>query len=447
MQKRSISYLLNLSYNINMKYSPVLVMVFFVVLQLFSFLVPHASSADETNNECAVSIGGVDATGPSAKAWATREDRDYTYFDIEVCGNLEAAQGEQLKFCPHNKVDGAAFGWWCESLIPNSGTPENSCYKSTIKFLKSHKSSDNSDNNGDYEFNVQTESIKICKKVEIHLVKSVTDNSEWVDSVTNLCNSIKISPWPPEAGDQVSVSVNVPDYLHHRAGGPFLFDDNNIQTNLKYKLTNLSNNHVIKNKNLTAPPEYSKPTLNYTFADPVVQSTYSFEINAHESAGGASAFKNLCRQTINVGTPSVPGEITPLEINNVVSRIDPTTPISSSYELCKQIDVTSPAYLECERCAAFKGLWSAVGCIKGGADGIIGTLIKIGLNIGGGIALLLILAGSFRFTTSRGDPKQTSEAKEMIQAAVIGLLFIIFSVTILQFIGADLLHIPDFADK
>jgi len=90
------------------------------------------------------------------------------------------------------------------------------------------------------------------------------------------------------------------------------------------------------------------------------------------------------------------------------------------------------------------GVWTAVGCIPTDPVDIIQTLLKIGLMLGGGVSLLIILAGSFMLSTSEGDPKKTSEAKEMITAAIIGLIFIIFSVSILQLIGVQILHIPGF---
>ena len=64
--------------------------------------------------------------------------------------------------------------------------------------------------------------------------------------------------------------------------------------------------------------------------------------------------------------------------------------------------------------------------------------------MGGGIALLMILSAGFTMTISQGNAQKTAQAKEMMTAAVTGLLFIIFSVTILQFIGYSILKIPGF---
>ena len=75
---------------------------------------------------------------------------------------------------------------------------------------------------------------------------------------------------------------------------------------------------------------------------------------------------------------------------------------------------------------------------------IAGELIRLGLSIGGGIGLLMILGAGFIFSTSQGDPKRVGDAKDLMTAAVTGLLFIIFSVTILQFIGFSVLQIPGF---
>lgn len=116
-----------------------------------------------------------------------------------------------------------------------------------------------------------------------------------------------------------------------------------------------------------------------------------------------------------------------------------------NWTLCKQLAEGSLRN-NCEACLNKDGVWTAVGCIPTNPTSMIQTLIRIGLMIGGGVALLIILAGSFVLSTSQGDPKKTSEAKEMITSAIIGLVFIIFSVSILQLIGVQILQIPGFGN-
>jgi len=120
------------------------------------------------------------------------------------------------------------------------------------------------------------------------------------------------------------------------------------------------------------------------------------------------------------------------------------------FKICNQIDAEKFQDLKdkCRECVGGDdgraGVWTAIGCVKKDPVEIVQNLIKIGLGMGGGVALLMILASGFVFSTSQGDPKKTGDAKEMLVAAITGLLFIIFSVTILEFIGYSVFRIPGF---
>lgn len=114
------------------------------------------------------------------------------------------------------------------------------------------------------------------------------------------------------------------------------------------------------------------------------------------------------------------------------------------YELCSQITNTELRG-KCDECYQdSEGVWTAVGCIERTPQSIVKSFLEIGLGVGGGICLLMCLTAGFMLTTSQGDPKQVTEAREMITSAIIGLLFIIFSVFILQFIGVTIFNIPGF---
>lgn len=144
-----------------------------------------------------------------------------------------------------------------------------------------------------------------------------------------------------------------------------------------------------------------------------------------------------------------------LATNNTFGSASP-----EPYKICEQIDQTQPhlatAYSNCIECVESEingqpgteqnpgGLWTAIGCIPRDPTAIVENLLKVGLGMGGGVALLMILAAGFLFSISQGDPKRTGEAKELLTAAITGLLFIIFSVVILQFIGYTVLKIPGF---
>ena len=126
-------------------------------------------------------------------------------------------------------------------------------------------------------------------------------------------------------------------------------------------------------------------------------------------------------------------------------RSQPTNLLTGHFDLCRQIADTR-GLSACQMCILENGIWTAVGCIPTEPGAMIEKLIVIGLLVGGGISLIIILAGAFILSTSQGDPKKTGEAKEMITSALIGLVFVIFSVSILQLIGAQILRIPGFGE-
>ena len=134
---------------------------------------------------------------------------------------------------------------------------------------------------------------------------------------------------------------------------------------------------------------------------------------------------------------------------NKTEDICQAEPIDATYELCSmQINsvTNTQAWANCSKCMQDGGIWTAVGCIPQTPEAIVKTLIEIGLIMSGAIVLIMILAGAFMLSTSQGDPKKTQDAKELITSAIIGLLFIIFSITILQFVGVSILRIPGFGE-
>lgn len=119
------------------------------------------------------------------------------------------------------------------------------------------------------------------------------------------------------------------------------------------------------------------------------------------------------------------------------------------YSICDQVPVELVAQKEkCEDCVGGDGenygIWTAIGCIPRDPETIVSVFLRFGLGMGGGVALLMILGSGFMMTVSQGDPKQIDTAKQWLTSAIAGLLFIIFSVTILQFIGYSVFQIPGF---
>jgi hypothetical protein len=91
------------------------------------------------------------------------------------------------------------------------------------------------------------------------------------------------------------------------------------------------------------------------------------------------------------------------------------------------------------------GAYTAIGCIPTDLSTFFSQYFFVaGLGFAGGIAFLLMLWGGFTIVISQGDPQKIQQGREIIVSAGVGLLFIIFSIVILKFIGADILKIPGF---
>lgn len=187
---------------------------------------------------------------------------------------------------------------------------------------------------------------------------------------------------------------------------------------------------------------------NLTFT-PNSNSGAEYEIQVEDRDGLNQKFLNCkFRLTTQQGCSASQCEPeTTLEVGGV-----PTAVAQEAFSLCKQIpeEFTDQRY-QCEQCTGGTGeyegnagVWTAVGCIKRDPESILQRFIKVGLGISGGVALLTFLAAGFIFSTSQGDPKAYGKAKEMMTAAIVGIIFVIFSVTMLQFIGYEIFKIPGF---
>lgn len=118
----------------------------------------------------------------------------------------------------------------------------------------------------------------------------------------------------------------------------------------------------------------------------------------------------------------------------------------SDFDYCLQVPDDGQR-AACNRCldsaTANEGkVYTAVGCLGTSGSGLAGDLISLMLGLAGGVSLLTILVAAFTFSTSQGDTNKVKKAKELMTAAVSGLLFIIFSIIILNFVGVSLLRIP-----
>lgn len=105
--------------------------------------------------------------------------------------------------------------------------------------------------------------------------------------------------------------------------------------------------------------------------------------------------------------------------------------------------VGSPAGASGQVCQnAGDGIETAIGCIPTDPVSFVKGLVKYSTFVGGGVALLLMIFGAFRMITSSGNPEALKNGQDTFRAAIIGLLFVLFVIVLMQIIGVDILNIP-----
>lgn len=81
---------------------------------------------------------------------------------------------------------------------------------------------------------------------------------------------------------------------------------------------------------------------------------------------------------------------------------------------------------------------TAIGNFSTNPLDFVGKVLSIAVGLAGGIAFILMVIGAIRVLTSAGNPQSVNAGRDMIVAALAGLIFIIFSVLILRFIGVNI---------
>lgn len=214
-----------------------------------------------------------------------------------------------------------------------------------------------------------------------------------------------------------------------------------------------------------------------------VPGTYLFQINWGNGPGGIYGNTTQCRRgpvTIYAPVPTpTPGGTAPTpSCNGIIVGSGPCTtdPADSTHNCCEGakcvgqpasdgtvtngvclIDTSSQYYsgfgndlsgahwpTPADVCPS-NTCTTAIGNIDTSSSGFIESIMRFVLSIAGGIALLLIIISGYRLIVSQGNPEHIKNAKDQLTAAIIGLLFVIFSLVILQVIGLNILGLPGFA--
>ncbi len=90
-------------------------------------------------------------------------------------------------------------------------------------------------------------------------------------------------------------------------------------------------------------------------------------------------------------------------------------------------------------CISIDGGFSQEGAVAGLANVVLGLIFKLA----GAIAFLYILYGAFIVLTSQDNPEKLGTGKNILIGAIVGLVFCLLSMFILNLIANDILKIPD----
>ncbi len=120
-----------------------------------------------------------------------------------------------------------------------------------------------------------------------------------------------------------------------------------------------------------------------------------------------------------------------------------TAAVTPPVQICT---VAPPGQREdCLSCLLEKnGSWTVFGCLPHSPSAFAAFVLRFSLGIGGGVAFLVMVWGSFYLLTSAGNPGRINQGKKIIFYAGLGILVIIFSIFIFQLVGVQILGIPEF---
>lgn len=94
------------------------------------------------------------------------------------------------------------------------------------------------------------------------------------------------------------------------------------------------------------------------------------------------------------------------------------------------------------------GIDTALGCLAAGdPTRLVSQLWGWGIGVGGLIAFVLIVFSGFQIVTAAGDPKRFKAAQELMTSAIGGLILIVLSVVLLNFLGVKVLGLDQFGFK
>ncbi len=162
----------------------------------------------------------------------------------------------------------------------------------------------------------------------------------------------------------------------------------------------------------------------------------------------------LCPKIVNGTTPSCTVEFIPGDWKRCVKCLYPgkypeaSNPNPSNCDTLLIDDTTNLAKYPVKVGRQF----TMLGCItsgtgvgfKEGAPSFVQAMLNVIFTLSGGLAFLYLMYGGFIIITSQADPERLNYGRRLITGSIVGLIFTIGSVFMVNLIGSGILHIPGF---
>lgn len=126
---------------------------------------------------------------------------------------------------------------------------------------------------------------------------------------------------------------------------------------------------------------------------------------------------------------------------NALAQPKPDPPPGAK-KICDSAGKAAGVCRQCMQGDPPEGMWTAIGCLSTKPEKAAEQVFNIALGFGGIFILIQILMGAFGLITSSGNPGAVEKARSRIINAIVALLFLVFSVTLLQIIGMQILQLP-----
>jgi hypothetical protein len=87
---------------------------------------------------------------------------------------------------------------------------------------------------------------------------------------------------------------------------------------------------------------------------------------------------------------------------------------------------------------------TALGCLSVETKGFTIALLQFLAGVAGAVSLVIMLIATIQIMTGGDNAEQVKKGKELFTSAITGLLFIIFSVTLLRIVAGDIIQLDGF---